>query len=302
MVPALPTGAQPRSRPGDAGRRGHRRQILDVPINTDDGYPDGWPDVKHQLQWTDDHIRLMAHADGVSQAVRGECAREAMEHALRAWISAVDLDYPITRNITQLGNIVIASQVEGPHPVARELRRFLAFIRNPNDVAGADILTQFAVYEDRYILNRILTRRQLDTLVADVHDDGHGHHRSRPRYHRNRRRRPGPDRESGRPVTCFAYPCGTAAVASEKLVGGRASHPSRWCLETGRRGGDVGVSPGHPAHHYGRRPGLRCEGFSQGVSDVEGYAPCGSEAALVHRRAHPPATMATESVSGPGSG
>ena len=112
----------------------------------------------------------MAHADGVSQAVRGECAREAMEHALRAWISAVDLDYPITRNITQLGNIVIASQVEGPHPVARELRRFLAFIRNPNDVAGADILTQFAVYEDRYILNRILTRRQLDTLVADVHD------------------------------------------------------------------------------------------------------------------------------------
>ena len=62
----------------------------------------------------------MAHADGVSQAVRGECAREAMEHALRAWISAVDLDYPITRNITQLGNIIIASQVEGPHPVARE--------------------------------------------------------------------------------------------------------------------------------------------------------------------------------------
>ena len=124
-------------------------KVLDVPINTDDGYPDGWPDVKHQLQWTDDHIRLMAHADGVSQAVRGECAREAMEHALRAWISAVDLDYPITRNITQLGNIVIASQVERPHPVARELRRFLAFIRNPNDVAGADILTQFAVYEDR---------------------------------------------------------------------------------------------------------------------------------------------------------
>ena len=124
--------------------------VLDVSVNTDDGYPDGWPDVKDQLQWTYDHIRLIAHADGASPAVRGECARKAMEHALRAWISAVDLDYPITRNITELGDIITSSRAEGTHPVVHDLRRFLASIRNPNDVAGADILTQFAVNWTRW--------------------------------------------------------------------------------------------------------------------------------------------------------
>ena len=144
-------------------------EALDQPTGTEDGYPDGWPDVKHNLESAHDYVHVMAKATDVSPAARGECIRQATEHALRAWISAVDLDYPITRNITELGDIITSSRAEGTHPVVRELHRFLASIRDPNDVTGADILTQFAVYEDRYILNRILTRRQMDTLVAEAH-------------------------------------------------------------------------------------------------------------------------------------
>ena len=145
-------------------------EALHIPIDTGDGYPDGWPDVKHNLELAHDYLHVMAKATDVSPAARGECIRQATEHALHAWISAVDLDYPITKNITELGDIITPSRAEGTHAVVRELRRFLASIRDPNDLTGADILTQFAVYEDRYILNRILTRRQMEALVAEVHD------------------------------------------------------------------------------------------------------------------------------------
>ena len=144
-------------------------EALHIPIDTGDGYPDGWPDVKHNLESAHDYLHVTAKATDVSPAARGECIRHATEHALRAWISAVDLDYPITKNITDLGNIIISSGTESAHPVAHHLRRFLGYISESEGDGGPDMLTRYAVWEDRGILNRSITRLEMEMLVAEAH-------------------------------------------------------------------------------------------------------------------------------------
>ena len=110
-------------------------EVLDQPTDTEDGYPDGWPDVKHNLESAHDYLHVMAKATDVSPAARGECIRQATEHALRAWISAVDLDYPITRDIADLGHIIISSGTESAHPAPITCAASWAISRNPNAMA-----------------------------------------------------------------------------------------------------------------------------------------------------------------------
>ena len=50
--------------------------------------------------------------------------------------------------------------------------------------------------------------------------------------------------------------------------------------------GDAGVSARPAAHHRGRRPRLRHQGFRQGMPEDEGNTPCGAKAAFGHRRMH----------------
>ena len=144
-------------------------EALDQPIDTEDGYPDGWPDVKHNLELAHDYLYLMVKATSVSPAARGECVRQVMEHVLRGWISAVDLDYPITRNITELGDIITSSRTESAHPAAHHLHRFLDYIQAPRGDVGLDMLTRYGLGEDRGALNRSITRLQMEKLVAEAH-------------------------------------------------------------------------------------------------------------------------------------
>ena len=144
-------------------------EALDQPTDTEDGYPDGWPDVKHNLESAHDYLHVMVKVTSVSPAARGECIRQAMEHALRAWISAVDLDYPITRNITELGHIITSSGTESAHPAAHHLRRFLGYISESEGDGGPDMLTRYAVRKDRGALNRSITRLEMEMLVAEAH-------------------------------------------------------------------------------------------------------------------------------------
>ena len=144
-------------------------KALDQPTDTEDGYPDGWPDVKHNLELAHDYLYLMVKATSVSPAARGECVRQVMEHVLRGWISAVDLDYPITRNITELGDIITSSRTESAHPAAHHLHRFLDYIQAPRGDVGLDMLTRYGLGEDRGALNRSITRLQMEKLVAEAH-------------------------------------------------------------------------------------------------------------------------------------
>lgn len=103
---------------------------LDYNHSYDDGYPDSWPDVKERLQAAYRHLgtfqREITHPDGY-QEMYGFHAQQAIENAIKAWLSAADLDYRRVHNLAEPAETLLDDPNEGSTLAAAQLRLLIDY-------------------------------------------------------------------------------------------------------------------------------------------------------------------------------
>ena len=124
---------------------------LDPSGRRDDGYPDSWPDVKERLQAMYRHLgaftREIDHPDG-EQEIYGFQAQQAVENALKAWLSAADLDYRRVHDLEETAAVLFGDAGESRTLAAEQLRLLMDYTRfeereHPGDYDNW--LTRYAV-------------------------------------------------------------------------------------------------------------------------------------------------------------
>ena len=121
----------------------------------DDGYHVGWPDIRQRLinarRWLGS-LNLNIDAGNDDQELIGFTAQQAVENALKGWISAIDCDYTNIHRIDLLVDIVLDNTTEGSSPARDELDALVEFITlSPEQLAQQqrneprDWLTGYAV-------------------------------------------------------------------------------------------------------------------------------------------------------------
>ena len=120
------------------------------PSRNDDPYPDSWPDVKERLQATYRHLGtfqlIIDHPDGY-QEIYGFHAQQAVENAIKAWLSAADLDYRRVHDLQEVADQVFADPNESNTPAAAQLKLLLDYtsFENPDYPGIKNWLTLYAV-------------------------------------------------------------------------------------------------------------------------------------------------------------
>ena len=110
---------------------------LDFPNRHDDQYTDNWPDVRERLQAAYRHIGafqlLINHPEG-EQEMYGFHARQAVENALKAWLSAADLDYRRVHDLAEVAGKVLDDPAESNTLAAAQLRLLMDYtsFQNPS--------------------------------------------------------------------------------------------------------------------------------------------------------------------------
>ena len=103
---------------------------LNYTPDCNDGYPASWPDVKERIQAAYRNLRafnyLIANPD-IDQEIYGFNAQQAVENALKGWISAADLRYTNIHSIDQLAAILLQDRVESDTDAAAQLRYLLDY-------------------------------------------------------------------------------------------------------------------------------------------------------------------------------
>lgn len=117
----------------------------------DDGYPDSWPDVKERLQAAYRHMgaftREFEHPDG-EQEIYGFQAQQAVENALKAWLSAADLDYRRVHDLAETAQVLLQDADESRTLAAEQLRLLVEYttFEEPEHPGDYDNwLTRYAV-------------------------------------------------------------------------------------------------------------------------------------------------------------
>ena len=118
----------------------------------DDDYPASWPDVKERLQAAYRHLgafsRELAHPDG-EQEIYGFHAQQAVENALKAWLSAADLNYRRVHDLEETAQTLLDDPDESRTLAAEQLRLLLDYTRfaEPDHPGEYDNwLTRYAVH------------------------------------------------------------------------------------------------------------------------------------------------------------
>ena len=105
------------------------------PSRNDDPYPDSWPDVKERLQATYRHMgtfeREITHPEG-EQEMYGFHAQQAVENALKAWLSAADLDYRKVHDLQEVADKVFDDPAESNTLAAAQLRLLMDYTNFPS--------------------------------------------------------------------------------------------------------------------------------------------------------------------------
>ena len=127
----------------------------DLSDEYDDDYPAGWPDIRQRLINARLRLGSMNHSINTGlddQDLIGFIAQQAVENALKGWISAIDCEYTNIHRIADLADIIMDNVAEGSSPARDELDALVEFImlppeelarRRPRD--PRDWLTQYAV-------------------------------------------------------------------------------------------------------------------------------------------------------------
>ena len=121
----------------------------------DDGHHVGWPDIRQRLINARRWLGSLNHnidTGNDDQELIGFMAQQAVENALKGWISAIDRDYTNIHRIHVLADIVLDNTAEGSSPARDELDGLVEFItltpeqlarQQPNE--PRDWLTGYAV-------------------------------------------------------------------------------------------------------------------------------------------------------------
>ena len=121
----------------------------------DDGYPAGWPDIRQRLINARRWLGSLNHNIDTGlddQELIGFMAQQAVENALKGWISAIDCEYRNIHRIHELADILIDNVAEHSSPARDELDALVEFVTLPpeqlerlRDHEARDWLTQYAV-------------------------------------------------------------------------------------------------------------------------------------------------------------
>lgn len=95
-----------------------------------DAHPDSWPDVKERLQAAYRHlgafIREIEHPDG-EQEIYGFQAQQAIENAIKAWLSAANLDYRRVHDLIETAETLLNDPGESNTLAAAQLRLLMDY-------------------------------------------------------------------------------------------------------------------------------------------------------------------------------
>ena len=75
----------------------------------DDGYPSGWPDIRQRLINANLRLGSFNHIINTGlddQELIGFTAQQAVENALKGWISAIDCEYRNIHHILELAEVI----------------------------------------------------------------------------------------------------------------------------------------------------------------------------------------------------
>ena len=96
----------------------------------DDGYHVGWPDIRQRLINARRWLGSMNHnidTGNDDQELIGFSAQQAVENALKGWISAIDCEYRNIHHLTELADIVLDNTAEGSSPARAELEALVEY-------------------------------------------------------------------------------------------------------------------------------------------------------------------------------
>lgn len=100
----------------------------------DDEYSNDWPDIKQRLKNTHTHLRTMHYiplgANEDDQDILSFHAQQAIENALKGWISAIELTYRTRHELQPLSNTILQDQEQANSPAGRMLQDFMEFTRD----------------------------------------------------------------------------------------------------------------------------------------------------------------------------
>ena len=123
------------------------------PSRNDDQYPDSWPDVKERLQATYRHMgafeRLITDPD-VYQEMYGFHAQQAVENAIKAWLSAADLDYRRVHDLQEVADQVFSDPGESNTLAATQLKLLLDYTSFENPDYPGEIKNWLTLYAVSY--------------------------------------------------------------------------------------------------------------------------------------------------------
>ncbi len=126
---------------------------LDLSGAYEDGYPDSWPDVKERLQAAYRHLgafgREIDHPDGV-QEIYGFQAQQAVENAIKAWLSAAGLEYRSVHDLREVADQILRDPTEANTLAAAQLRLLIDYTSFPNPDRPAEQLNWLTLYAVNY--------------------------------------------------------------------------------------------------------------------------------------------------------
>lgn len=108
---------------------------LDLSDDYDDGYPDSWPDVKERLQAAYRNMRAfhrLIDFDDSDQEMYGFHAQQAVENAIKAWLSAAGLEYRAVHDLREVADQILRDPIESGTLAAAQLRLLIDYTSYPN--------------------------------------------------------------------------------------------------------------------------------------------------------------------------
>ena len=126
---------------------------FDISGRYEDGYPDSWPDVRERLQAAYRHIRAfhrLVDFDEIDQEMYGFHAQQAVENAIKAWLSAADLEYRSVHDLREVANQILADPAEANTLAAAQLRLLIDYTSFPNPNRPGEQLNWLTLYAVDY--------------------------------------------------------------------------------------------------------------------------------------------------------
>ena len=126
---------------------------LDYPAAEMEDEPANWPDIKERLQAAHRNLAafdyLIANPD-MDQEIYGFNAQQAVENALKGWLSAADLNYGRVHDIDQLAAPLLQHPIEADTEAADQLRHLLEYTAYHRIEISGDLQTWLTRYAAEY--------------------------------------------------------------------------------------------------------------------------------------------------------